>query len=858
MHRSRSARWTVRLARASLTIGAVLLMAAPILPTGGTHITLAEARSPGPAPLVGGGRLAIESQAASALGSAQRSLTQAWGFSPTSSPNCRAAVACLPPPIVALHARASPAPAIVAYEPPALVGASLAYDAADGYVVLFGGLYQSAQASGQTWEYLSGRWINITPFLGLHAPGPRWDAAMVYDGRDGYVLLFGGCNGAPLNGMCLSTFSDTWMFSSGGWKQLILGKPPPPPPGVMPPPNLLPPSPGFANTGLWDASITYDSSFRGGSVVLFGGADAPFDFPPPPPTSTTPPPTMTPSFYTWSWSLGAWTNVSTPTHPPAMYGAGLAGGLSDGTAVLFGGTNLTRLDSTLVPMQPGLLYDAGNVTGTTFNASWVLSSSGAWSLASGGLGPSARYDFSMAYDPAGPGTLLVYGGANSSGELLNDSWQWITVPGGGMGGPSSVWIRAIEPPLFFPGPRWNAAFTYDAADSDFLLFGGRSVSGSALSDLWLLGSSGWLPGNSVITPYPTGPSPRYEAAATFDDLARSAVVFGGESCGTVSCTFLGDTWSFVNGEWQRWSPSQSPSPRYGAAMAYDPLDYDVYLFGGCGAHCPLADTWVYHQISPTRVGTWTELFPAVSPPGRYFATLTFDPAVQGLVLFGGCEGALGPCPADDTWTLTGSGTWNDLALTPGESPPARFGAAAAFVPGSRLILFGGVGSSGLLTDTWTYGTLSAPSTRPVGFVSPNAGARLGWQAVATQLNPPGRVFGNLVFDAANDALILSGGCGNSGCPSLAPWYYTLVVPKPPPPNQPPPPVKGPWFAYPSRLPWDWWSAPASAYGSAAVWDPEDGPNGFMLAVGGRDATGQTMSAAFESSGFSWYGLDPVA
>ncbi|HEV2165354.1 MAG TPA: kelch repeat-containing protein, partial [Thermoplasmata archaeon] len=322
-------------------------------------------------------------------------------------------------------------------------------------------------------------------------------------------------------------------------------------------------------------------------------------------------------------------------------------------------------------------------------------------------------------------------------------------------------------------------------------------------------------------------------------------------------SFLGDTWTFYNGEWTAWTPSLSPSPRFGAAVAYDPLNDNVYLFGGCGVTCPLSDTWVYHQAGPATVGTWTELFPPISPPGVYFATLTFDPAVSGLVLFGGCEGGLGSCPAQETWTLTGSGTWNDLALAPSDSPPARFGAAATFVPNSRLVLFGGMGSSGLLTDTWTYGVLTGVSASPVG-LGPSAGPRVGWQAVVTVTTPPGRVFGTLAYVGANDALLLSGGCGSVGCPSLAPWYYTLVTPKPPPPGQPPPPTTGPWFAVDRPPPWVWNGEPSPGYGTATVWDPEGGPNGFVLGVGGRDATGETMTQSFEYAGTAWYGLDAVS
>ncbi|HEV2520726.1 MAG TPA: kelch repeat-containing protein [Thermoplasmata archaeon] len=751
----------------------------------------------------------------------------------------------------------------MAFDPPPLIGASLVFDTADGYVLLFGGLYQSDQPSSQTWEYLSGRWVNITPFLGK-APSPRWDAVMVYDARDGYVLLFGGCGSPTFNGMCLNTASDTWEYLGGSWKQLLQPKSPPPPPGVPPPPATGPPSPGFTGTGLWDASATYDPSYRGGSVVVFGGASGMLDIPPPPPGPNTPPSTISVSGDTWSWSNGAWTNDTATvgsTPPVPEYGAGFAAGLSDGSAVLYGGANLTRLDVPIAPGVPAVEYDAGNVTGMVFNTTWILASSGTWSsIATVVGGPSARYDFAMALDPSGGGSVLMYGGTNSTGVFLSDSWRWfVPFSTGGPGpAPPPAWTPILWPPGPSPGPRWDYAFVYDTADTYFLLFGGRSVSGSALWDAWILGSLGWFPGNSQPVGFPAVPGPRYESSLTFDDLSRSAVLFGGERCGNASCAFLGDTWTFYNGEWRSWTPSLAPSPRYGAAMAYDAINDNVYLFGGCGSPCPMSDTWVYHQAGPNVIGTWTQLFPSISPPGRYFATLTFDPAVGGLLMFGGCEGALGPCPSADTWTLTGNGNWNNLALPPSGSPPARFGAAATFIPNSRLVLFGGMGSSGLLTDTWSYGPLGGSSAAPFLARSFASGVRIGWSLVNTVNNPPGRVFGTLSFDGGDHALVLSGGCGSAGCPSLAPWYFTLIAPKPPPPGQPPPPTTGPWYPVPGAPLWEWNLPPGAGYGTVTVWDPEGGPNGFILGAGGRAATGETMGSTFEFAGNAWYDLGPVS
>ena len=63
-------------------------------------------------------------------------------------------------------------------------------------------------------------------------------------------------------------------------------------------------------------------------------------------------------------------------------------------------------------------------------------------------------------------------------------------------------------------------------------------------------------------------------------------------------------------------------------MAFDPATGQLILFGGFdGAY--QNDTWSWDGT------TWTQLFPATSPPGRYDATMAFDQATGQLILFGG-------------------------------------------------------------------------------------------------------------------------------------------------------------------------------------------------------------------------------
>src|SRR5580658_7917305 len=62
---------------------------------------------------------------------------------------------------------------------------------------------------------------------GSPTPSLRASANMVWDAKDGYVLLFGGCNlydGYVCDGQYLN---DTWEFSSGTWTNLTPAISPP-------------------------------------------------------------------------------------------------------------------------------------------------------------------------------------------------------------------------------------------------------------------------------------------------------------------------------------------------------------------------------------------------------------------------------------------------------------------------------------------------------------------------------------------------------------------------------------------------------------------------------------------------------
>lgn len=174
----------------------------------------------------------------------------------------------------------------------------MAYDPADGHVVLFGG-YTGHTFLNDTWIYADGIWTNITQTAGTPPSARAGLGLMTYDAADRMLVLFGGQgNGGFLN--------DTWTFSSGRWSPLDPATPPP---------------------ARNDAPLVYDPVL--GSVLLIAGHG-----------NTLALGDM------WAFSHGNWTELlpSVPFSYRWAYGAVFD--TVDNEVLLFGGTNTGTLSGT--------------------------------------------------------------------------------------------------------------------------------------------------------------------------------------------------------------------------------------------------------------------------------------------------------------------------------------------------------------------------------------------------------------------------------------------------------------------------------------------------------------------------------
>ncbi|MEB2322151.1 MAG: hypothetical protein OZ921_06535 [Sorangiineae bacterium] len=181
-------------------------------------------------------------------------------------------------------------PVTVAVSPSLRTSPAMAYDAVRHKVVLFGG--HGGGYLNDTWEWdgAAKTWTQLTPAA---PPAARGGHAMTYDAARGKVVLMGGFSSAPGTG----SFDDTWEWDGSSWTNV---------------------SPGPSPPARSSHAVAYDVARE--RVLLFGGfvsgvalAD------------------------TWEWDGAAWTQASPASSPPARGHLALADDLARQRVVLFGG-----------------------------------------------------------------------------------------------------------------------------------------------------------------------------------------------------------------------------------------------------------------------------------------------------------------------------------------------------------------------------------------------------------------------------------------------------------------------------------------------------------------------------------------
>jgi len=185
---------------------------------------------------------------------------------------------------------------------------------------------------------------------------------------------------------------------------------------------------------------------------------------------------------------------------------------------------------------------------------------------------------------------------------------------------------------------------------------------------------------------------------------------------------------------------------------------------------------------------WTQRFPATSPSAR--ANQAMVQMGNNVVLFGGegVDSNGNTVTLGDTWIWDGT-NWSQITsfgiFGTGAKPPARSRAGIAYHPSSgKVVMFSGVNSSGLLTDTWVL---------ELQFVRALNRSFYTWAQVTTNVTPPARESPAMNFDVSSGNILLTEGSNfsgdlqdtwafNPGSGTVAPSWTTVSSINPNPPR----------------------------------------------------------------------------
>lgn len=254
-----------------------------------------------------------------------------------------------------------------AHSPPPRTSGAIAYDAARGVTVLFGGTvdYPGPSAyylASDTWTWDGTDWTERFPPV---SPPPRQFSGIAYDAARAEVVLFGGANASG------GALADTWTWDGNTWAERSPANSPPARSGAM---------------------MTYDPVTQ--TSVLFGGN-----------TSNT----RSQLNDTWFWNGTDWVQQFPLESPSVRAFSAMGYDPQSGRVILFGGC----VDCFL----------------TTYDDTWSWDGSN-WTQLQPANVPFERTDAGMI-DGNGTSPLLLVGGRRSplgdyeSGtQMLNDVWAF--------------------------------------------------------------------------------------------------------------------------------------------------------------------------------------------------------------------------------------------------------------------------------------------------------------------------------------------------------------------------------------------------------------------------------------------------
>lgn len=198
------------------------------------------------------------------------------------------------------------------------------------------------------------------------------------------------------------------------------------------------------------------------------------------------------------------------------------------------------------------------------------------------------------------------------------------------------------------------------------MFGGSLGNNTATTtnDLWAFNAPAGTFTQVIADGAPGSPAARGRASIAWNPLTNKLVVFGGNTRGATP-TLLNDLWEYdpITNAWANVTPvGAAPAPRQHAPMTWDPTLNGMLLFGGqtndTAPQVLSNETWALIG------GTWVQLFPATVPAARTLHSLvTREAPFSDVVMCLGLDNA-SAAPDQirflDVWRWNGS-DWSLLS-----------------------------------------------------------------------------------------------------------------------------------------------------------------------------------------------------
>lgn len=535
-------------------------------------------------------------------------------------------------------------------QPPAAVQPAMAFDAAHGKTVRFGGL-----GSTQHWEWDGAQWTQrcdgSPPADTCTVPPTCYESAMTFEPVRGRLVLFGGS--ATYGSGTIR--DDLWEWDGVNWTQRCASCTPRP----------------YARH--WH-SLAPDGR---GNVVLVGGATvAEFDCR----TGTTYSSAPNACADTWSWDGDGWQQLApadpeSDGNPGARYAHALSVDPNTGTVLLYGGA---KCEGCGVTAAPNAWDDTWEWNGRSWRKRCTTCTEDVTK-------PHCRGYATLLPDPVS-GLLTMFGGRRGDPwcygltDLSSATWQWT----------GTTWNRLCD-----DDPNTNDCPGQPPALSDVpaaasptlnLAFGGQSkVDACAATStfdnrVWQWNGTSWS--LDVAFDPNTGPGAR-AAAMAYAENRGTWVLFGGNGAGDTR------VWEYtLAGGWTYHDPNGAwPAQRRDHSMTHDAATGWVLLFGGRSLTFPTVhydDLWAWNG---TR---WRSLVVGggeAAPSSRELAGMTAESASGRHLLMGGARIETQTSPYCSTYSAwVGDDTW-ELNLQLGERPGeiAAFSFRSAGVPTTAAI-----------------------------------------------------------------------------------------------------------------------------------------------------------------------------